>query len=378
MADKIVAANEGLCVLKTKKFRDSGVEWDDLLNEARKGILQAIERFNLDRGIQFSTYACHWINKYLRLAVDNNRLIYLPDSAQRVAREAQRIIDEGVSDVKAISEAIGKTSEYVQDCIEMSRDVQRIPVSEDGTEMEFATPMDDSDETPIHAALARLDPTIADICIKRNCGWKFYEIAEYFQCSARHAQELYFHALETLRALLTPEPSVEQQSSPNPYEVEIPTQRLDRMAVFYTVGKVCDRIYSVVARLDNDQESHAIPEGGTCDLHRPVAESSSQFPTPLLQGMAHPSFLIGPLFPALGNPLVNAIRHTRQRMGRVKGLIVCFLCCLSIAILAGWAIRSLNCVDLVNVSEALAVYSAELLENFCVKVLKISSSGPFP
>lgn len=237
LSNEIVVANEGLCVLKAQKYRDSSVEWDYLLNEARQGIAEAIERFDLSRGKKFSTYASYWVNKYLQLALDGDRLIYLPDSAQRVARKAQRIIDEGVSDVLEIADRIEKASDYVQDCIEMSHAVQRIPVNDDGVEMEFAASTDeDSEETPIQAALAKLPPDVADLCIKRQCGWKFPELAKYFQCSVKRVRQLYKEALETLRQLLTPEaPEIpgEQPLPQNPFNLRILSDRTAFNPEFY-------------------------------------------------------------------------------------------------------------------------------------------------
>lgn len=237
LKNEIVAENEGICVLKAEKFKDSGVEWDDLLNEARQGIGETIKRFDLDRGNKFSTYACYWINKNLQLVVANHRMIYLPDSAQRVARKAQKIIDEGVSDVLEIADRIEKASDYVQDCIEMSHTVQRIPVNDDGVEMEFAASTDeDSEETPIQAALAKLPPDVADLCIKRQCGWKFPELAKYFQCSVKRVRQLYKEALETLRQLLTseaPETPNEQPLPQNPFNLRILSDRTAFNPEFY-------------------------------------------------------------------------------------------------------------------------------------------------
>lgn len=192
LANEIVKANEGLCVLKAQKFRDSGVEWDVLLNAARQGIAKTIEKFDPDKGYKFSTYACYWIKKYLQLAVDNNRLIYLPDSAQRVARKAQKMIDDGDSDVFRISEALGKETDYVWDCIGMSRDVQRIPVNDDGKEMDFASPVDEEPEaSPIQIALAKLPPSITN---RKKAARAPYGLPKDFVASRKQS----FHQESTL------------------------------------------------------------------------------------------------------------------------------------------------------------------------------------
>ncbi|KAI9129143.1 sigma factor [Acaryochloris sp. CCMEE 5410] len=211
LANEIVKANEGLCIYKAKNFVDSGVEWPELVNAARDGIYEAIKKFDLNKGTRFSTYACFKIQKHLHLVIDNNRRIRLPDSALRTARKAQRLIDQGITDIETIAATLGKKPAYVRDCLEMFPDAQQMPVDEKGVEVEFTAPADDDrEDLPIRSALAKLPLMVSDICIKRNCGWKFYEIAKVFQCSARHAQDLYYQALETLRELLT-EPPIEAQ-----------------------------------------------------------------------------------------------------------------------------------------------------------------------
>lgn len=320
LANEIVEDNEGLCIHKAKKFVDSGVEWDDLLNQARFGVYRAIEKFDLNSGNTFSTYACFWIRKYLLLLVDNNRLIYLPESAQRVAKSAQRLIDEGITEIEIIAETIGKSSNYVQDCVEMSLDVKQMPLMDNGVEMDFEAPVGaELEDSPIHAALATLHPILADICIKRNCGWKFSEIAEFFQCSVNYIRQLYQQTLEKLKRLLAPEPTNHQEFTPEQSNAEIPTHRVDRMPIFYAVSRACDRVKFLVTQFADAQESHVISEEGTSELHCPVEESSGQLPIPSCPVIAQPLSQIGPLFSALVKPFSKAIGHVYRRMGRVRG-----------------------------------------------------------
>lgn len=320
LANEIVEVNEGLCIHKAKRFVDSGVEWDELLNQARFGVYKAIDKFDLNSGKAFSTYACFWINKYLHLIVNNNRLIHLPDSAQRVAKKAQRLIGEGVTEIEAIAETIGKSSNYVQDCVEMSCDVKQMPLTDSGVEIDFEAPeVDYSEDSPIRAALAKLHPILADICIKRQSGWKFSEIAEYFQCSVNYIRQLYQRTLEKLKRLLTPDSSNQQQPVQSLDGEEIPTQRVDRMPIFYAVNWVGDRVYSVMARLAGEPERHDISEDATRESHRPIEEPLRQFPIPLSQEMAQPLSQIGPLFSAVVKPLASAVGHVNHRIGRVRG-----------------------------------------------------------
>jgi RNA polymerase sigma factor (sigma-70 family) len=51
---------------------------DDLLQEGRIGLLRAIEKFDVSRGLRFTTYAHPWIRQALRRAIEKDRLIHIP------------------------------------------------------------------------------------------------------------------------------------------------------------------------------------------------------------------------------------------------------------------------------------------------------------
>ena len=60
---------------------------EDLLQEARIGLLMAIRRFNPNRGVKFSVYAYPWINRYVCNAVkEKSSFIRIPSTVQYRAR----------------------------------------------------------------------------------------------------------------------------------------------------------------------------------------------------------------------------------------------------------------------------------------------------
>ncbi|HBY98062.1 MAG TPA: hypothetical protein DEP84_29650 [Chloroflexi bacterium] len=72
-------ANQGLVYTVANRYRSSGVELDDLIQEGFIGLLEAIYRFEPWRGTRFSTYATWWIRQAVGRAVDQKgRLIRLP------------------------------------------------------------------------------------------------------------------------------------------------------------------------------------------------------------------------------------------------------------------------------------------------------------
>lgn len=68
-----------------KNLRYSNVEVSDLLQEGMIGLIKAVERFQLDRGYQFSTYATWWVHQGLNrvIATQSGSMIPIPTHLQR-------------------------------------------------------------------------------------------------------------------------------------------------------------------------------------------------------------------------------------------------------------------------------------------------------
>ena len=69
-AQRLVQMHLRLVVPTAKRFSRFGIELMDLIEEGNLGLLQAIEKFDPSRGYRFSTYAIHWIEQYIRRAVE--------------------------------------------------------------------------------------------------------------------------------------------------------------------------------------------------------------------------------------------------------------------------------------------------------------------
>nr|YP_007890503.1 sigma-like factor [Andalucia godoyi]AGH23997.1 sigma-like factor [Andalucia godoyi] len=71
-----------MSVAKNHKYRN--MEMSDLLQEGLLGLTKAVERFELDRGYQFTTYATWWVHQALnRVTLNGNQMIPIPTHLQR-------------------------------------------------------------------------------------------------------------------------------------------------------------------------------------------------------------------------------------------------------------------------------------------------------
>jgi RNA polymerase sigma-B factor len=61
LRDDLVAAHLGLAEYLARRFANRGEPLDDLVQVASLGLIKAVDRFDPERGVEFSTYATHTI-----------------------------------------------------------------------------------------------------------------------------------------------------------------------------------------------------------------------------------------------------------------------------------------------------------------------------
>ena len=94
-SEAMVLTNMGLVFHFARRYTERGVELADLVQEGVFGLMRAVERFDPDRGVQFSTYASWWITKSLQHAVTTcGRTIHLPEAIEEGRRRLGGANDE--------------------------------------------------------------------------------------------------------------------------------------------------------------------------------------------------------------------------------------------------------------------------------------------
>ncbi len=109
--ERLITSNLRLVVKIANEYLDAGLPLLDLIQEGNIGLIEAVDRFDVERGYRLGTYASWWIRRSILSAItDFSRLIRIPDYLFRAVRrlEQMRALDrEGTTSDEEITEALG-------------------------------------------------------------------------------------------------------------------------------------------------------------------------------------------------------------------------------------------------------------------------------
>lgn len=128
--DALVSANLRFVVNVAKKYQNQGLPLSDLINEGNIGLMNAIERYDVDKGYHFISYAVWWIRQAILKAIcEKSRMIRLPlNRANELVQieKAKKMLQSNNGhepDVEQIADAVSMDSDHVADLMNISRDL---------------------------------------------------------------------------------------------------------------------------------------------------------------------------------------------------------------------------------------------------------------
>jgi RNA polymerase primary sigma factor len=127
--DMLVRSNLRFVVNVAKKYQNQGLPLADLISEGNIGLINAIERYDVDKGFHFISYAVWWIRQAILKAVcEKSRMIRLPlnRANELVQIEKARKTLEGAmtedEEIKEIARLLEMDAEHVADLVAVSRE----------------------------------------------------------------------------------------------------------------------------------------------------------------------------------------------------------------------------------------------------------------
>lgn len=137
--EKFLNSNLRLVVSIAKHHCNKGLEFLDLIQEGNIGLIRAIDRFNIEKGFKFSTYATWWIRQAITRAISNcdtiRKPVHVKEEISRLNRTHKKLVQElgREPNCKEIAEALEYTEDKVRELRAFNYDTLSLetPVGED-------------------------------------------------------------------------------------------------------------------------------------------------------------------------------------------------------------------------------------------------------
>ncbi len=128
--EKLLKANLRFVVNVAKKYQNQGLPLSDLISEGNIGLINAIERYDVDKGYHFISYAVWWIRQAILKAIcEKSRMIRLPlNRANELVQieKARKLVQTGKtedSEIREIARMLNMEEDHVAELVNISRDL---------------------------------------------------------------------------------------------------------------------------------------------------------------------------------------------------------------------------------------------------------------
>ncbi len=214
-AEKLVASHLRLVVSVAYDFKNYGLPVSDLIASGNMGLMQALQKFDPERGFRFSTYAMFWIKAEIYETILNNwSIVKLGSSAnqKRVffnltrAKRALGIMDNNLSD-----EQTKQIAEYLD---VPETDVSRMATRMSARDVSLNAPLNtDSDSKDILSNMADTKINIEEGLEQLEFKRRGYELLK------KHLSELPERDREILKARRLSDPAATLETLSKKYNI---------------------------------------------------------------------------------------------------------------------------------------------------------------
>lgn len=128
--EKLIRANLRFVVNVAKKYQNQGLPLADLISEGNIGLMNAIDRFDVEKGYHFISYAVWWIRQAILKAIcEKSRMIRLPlnraNELVQIEKVRKDVQAEGITRAETVEIArrLDLDQDHVAELISISRDM---------------------------------------------------------------------------------------------------------------------------------------------------------------------------------------------------------------------------------------------------------------
>ena len=219
--DQLILSNLRLVVKIAQEYTDTAIPLIDLIQEGNIGLMDAIDRFDPERGFRLSTYSAWWIRRSILLSINqHSRMIRIPDYLFRAVRRLAKLratAENGETEDGEITEANGISADRLRRIEAQVSEIVSLDqvLGFDGDETLEDRIVDESGLSPEREALRllfrdELEAVLGNIParqalairlhygIEDGCAYNFAEVGRIMEVSRERVRQLVREGMSTI------------------------------------------------------------------------------------------------------------------------------------------------------------------------------------